>query len=47
MHYQYGFKTKPLHWRIILVVTANSYGLLWLKPKLLTVRYLYALLVGL
>ena len=29
------------------MVTANSSGLLWLKPKLLTVRYLYALLVGL
>ena len=38
MHYQSVFKTKALLWRIILVVTANSYGLLWLKPKLLKVR---------
>ena len=29
------------------MVTANSYELLWLKPKLLTSRYLYALLVSL
>ena len=29
------------------MVTANRYGLLWLQPKLLTLRDLYALLVSL
>ena len=36
---------KPNQWRIILAVTADSYELLCLYPKLLTYRYLYTLQV--
>ena len=39
MLYPLVYISIALHRRIILVVTANSYGILWLLSKLLMLRY--------